>query len=311
MNNLGNSIDWSLAYTEGSPLDAWTGFNPAITIMAMVRNQFFSPPFTWGWNRAENSAISTVAGTQDYTIPLTDFGFLEKVSLTDVNGNIFEIKDIYNSYSLSKTSTAVAARARPNAAAVISSLVGTSINLRFMSVPEAVYLINLTYQKNPINPGPYTLSSVGNVSGGNTPYTGVFDTTAFPSGAFATIKGFATPANNGTFAVVSATSSLLTVANAAGASETAKAYVINGSWAPIPDYYSDVYNNLFLAEALAATDDVRSQVYRQRGVAALVAKSEGLTEMQKSIYIQQMLNLNRDASAVTLKLQQSVQGRGQ
>lgn len=85
---------------------------------------------------------------------------------------------------------------------------------------------------------------------------------------------------------------------------------LSDGWAPIPDNYSDIYNNLFLGEALAVDDDNRSQLYRQRGVAAFLAKAEGLTDTQKNIFAQQWLNRSREDSSVVLKLQQGVQGRG-
>jgi hypothetical protein len=85
---------------------------------------------------------------------------------------------------------------------------------------------------------------------------------------------------------------------------------LTDSWSPIPDSYSDIYNNLFLGESLAVVDDSRSQLYRQRGVAAFLAKAEGLTDTQKNIFAQQWMAQGREQNSVTLKLQQGIQGRG-
>lgn len=85
---------------------------------------------------------------------------------------------------------------------------------------------------------------------------------------------------------------------------------LSDGWAPIPDNYSDIYNNLFLGEAFAVTDEARSQLYRQRGVAAYIAKAEGLTDTQKNIFAQQWLAQSREQGSVVLRLQQGVQGRG-
>jgi hypothetical protein len=85
---------------------------------------------------------------------------------------------------------------------------------------------------------------------------------------------------------------------------------LTDGWAPIPDSYSDIYNNLFLGEAFAAVDDARSQIYRQRGVAAFLAKAEGLTDTQKNIFAQQWMAQGREQSSVVLKLQQGVQAKG-
>jgi hypothetical protein len=146
-----NIIDYSLTYIQYSPLAVGTGNQPAIGIAN--ENQFLitSAPFTWGWNRNEtgptNNPQSTTPGVQDYVFPITDFGFLEKVSLADPNGKVFEVLNVYNTAALAIADTSVNKRARPESAAVISVNYGTSFKLRFIAVPDQVYQINLTYQK--------------------------------------------------------------------------------------------------------------------------------------------------------------------
>jgi hypothetical protein len=312
MLNLQNSINWALPYVEYSPLNAGTAGEPAVSIATMIRNSLLSAPQSHAWNRNENSSTSTVAGTQDYTINLTDFGYLEKCSVTDSSGNTFELKDVYNNLPLSKTTTTTNLRSRPLAVAVLSTIPGTSIKIRFMQIPDQVYTINLTYQ---IAAVPFTanvVASAANAAAGNTSYTGTFTSSLFVAGQAALIAGFTTnAANNGTFTIVSCNSTTLVVANPNGVSESpTAAYAVNAAWYPIPDYYSDVYNWLFLSESLAATDDARAQIYRQRGVATYLARTEGLTEMQRNIFIQQWLGYERNGQSVTLQLQQATQGRG-
>ena len=64
----------------------------------------------------------------------------------------------------------------------------------------------------------YTINSVEAAVGGNTAYTGVFNIGSFPVGSTATVSGFTDgfTANNGTFTIVSCTSTVLTLANAGG-----------------------------------------------------------------------------------------------
>jgi hypothetical protein len=201
----------------------------------MIKNSILGAPLTWAFNRSEDSTQSTTAGTQDYTYAITSLGFLEKVSLTDSNGKIWEIKDVYNFHPLSKASM----QQRPTAVSLIASTPGTNFKIRFMGVPDAIYTINLTYQLFP------------------TQFVNLTD-----------------------------------------------------AWSPIPDSYSDIYNNLFLGEAFAAVDDARAQIYRQRGVAAFLNKSEGLSDTQKNIFAQQYLQQGRETLLGTLKDQQAVQARG-
>ncbi len=83
-----------------------------------------------------------------------------------------------------------------------------------------------------------------------------------------------------------------------------------GTWT-IPTQYSDIYNNLFVGEAMAVVDDNRAQLYRQRGVAALLAKSDGLTEMQVNNFLRQFwARAGRQEMEGSLRTQQSAQSRG-
>lgn len=307
MNTIDSTINWARAFIEYSPLTAGTGSEPAISIASMIRNSVMNAPMSWSWNRFEDSTTVTTVGGQDYTIALTNFGWLEKASLTDSNGKIWEIKDVYNTSALSKSTV----QQRPSAIAVIAYTPGTSVKIRFLGVPESVYTVNLTYQGLAVQFGPFVVNSAGNAAGGNTAYTGIFTPASFPAGGTATIAGFTTVVNNGTFVVVSCTASILTVANAVGVSETISATAINANWSPIPDQFSDVYNNLFLAEAFQAVhEDTDAARYRQRGVAALLAKAEGLTQTQIDIFRSQWLARDSEAQAITLKVQQATQARG-
>lgn len=308
--NLQNTLNWTAAYIQGTPITAWLGMEPAVSIASMIRNSILNPPMTWLFNRNEVT-FPTVVGQQDYILAtMPDLAFVEKVSLTDDQGKVHEIKDVYNNSALAVSSFPQ----RPSAMSVeSSSIISTVLNykLRFLGVPNEIYTVTVTYQKLAPQFGPFFISGAANAAAGNTAYTGTFDVNSFPVGSTAIITGFVThTVNNGSFVVVSVTPTLLTVANAAGVAETIQAYVSNFSWDPIPDQYSDVYNNLFLAEAMAIVDDQRSQVYRQRGVAALLSKASGLTEMQRNAFAQQWLARDVERQSVMGAVQLGHTGRG-
>ena len=295
-------------YVEYSPLAAGTNGEAAVTTATLIRNSLLTPPLSWAWNRKEDSSTPTIIGHQDYVVNLTDFGYLEKCSVTDSSGNTFELKDVYNNLPLSLTNTSVNDRSRPLAVAVLEVSPGVNIKLRFMQAPDAIYTINLTYQAASV---PFTanpITAAANASLGNTAYTGTFNPALFVAGQAAYISGFkANAGNNGTFTIVSCSTTTLVVANSAGVAETIAAFAVNASWFPIPDYYSDIYNWLFLSESLAVTDDARSQQYRQRGVAAFLAKSSGLSDTQKNIFLQQWGSYNREQQNLTLMVQRGSQ----
>jgi hypothetical protein len=65
----------------------------------------------------------------------------------------------------------------------------------------------------------YALTAASAASGGNTTYTGTFSPT-IPVGSLVTITGFTNATNNGTFTVVSCSSTQLVVNNGSGIAET-------------------------------------------------------------------------------------------
>lgn len=307
MFTLFDSINFSQPYINYAPLTAGNNSNPATGVATIIRNAFLNAPMSWSWNRIETT-FSTVAGTQDYTENITNFGWLEKCSLTDTNGNVFEVKDVYNTASLGVSTF----QQQPNAIAVLINIPGTSVKFRFMGVPDEVYTVTLTYQQFSIPFQQFTVTAASNASAGNTTYTGTFIPSYFITGNQATVAGFVTnTVNNGTFVIVSCSSTQLVLANPNGVAETHAATAVNSDWGPIPDSYSDVYNNLFLAEAYGTVDEENQAArYRQRGVAALLSKAEGLTATQINAFLAQFLARDAQTLANTLRVQQGVQSRG-
>lgn len=235
---LQQSVNYAQTFVNYLPLSAQTGSEPAITIGNMVVSFMLNPPFTWPTNRKEDTSLTTTAGTQDYTLSITDFGFLETVTLTDANNKSFAVPKIYNSSVLGLSSEQAA---RPNSACVKIVTPGTSIAIRFLSAPDAIYTGVCTYQKVPV-----------------------------------------------LFSLL--TQDWFTQCN-------------------IPVYYMDIFNNLFLAEAFQVNDDARAGLYRQRGMAALISKSEGLSEMTKNMLMQQAMISDLQTISAQIRTQQAQQAR--
>ena len=312
-NTLQNTINWARPFIQYEPVTAGFGQEPAVSIASMIRNSMLNAPMTWPWNRNELT-FSTVVGTQDYpqAISGSDFAFIENVTLTDDQGSVFQLKDVYNNSALAVSSF----QQRPSAVAAQSVYYTAGAQytkFRFLGVPDAIYTATVEYQKLSPSFGPFFITAVAAASGSplTTAYTGTFDPYSLPVNATVTITGCAASANNGTFVVVTCTTTTLTVKNTAGTAATSQSgYVVNFSWVPIPDQYSDVYNNLFLAEILSLAGDARAQLYRQRGVAAMISKATGLTEMQKSAFSQQWLARDTERQVTTLLIQQGNAVRG-
>lgn len=239
---LQQTINWASTYIQYSPLTAGVANEPAISVGSMIKSTILNAPMCWPWNRAEfalTGGTALVSGIQDYVFNVTDFAFLEKVSLLSADGTYgFELKDVYNTNILGLAATGD--MAQPNSAAVKLYTPGTSVAIRFLPIPDQAYTGFLTYQKF---------------------------------------------------------STLFTV--------------LGSTWAPIPDSFQDIFNNLFLAEAMALVDDAREQLYRQRGIAALLSKAEGLTEMQVNMFLDQYMRRGSiQEQHAQIRTTQSQQARG-
>jgi hypothetical protein len=238
-----DSINYAETFIQYSPLSAGLNFNPATTIANDIQNTMMNAPFIWPWNRNEYSELVLERGTQDYTVDLNDFGFLEKVTLIDPNSHdVFEIKDIYNNIARAVATTSNTQKyQRPNSACIIMVTYGTSLKLRFIGIPDKAYSTVLTYQKLVV------------------PLTTLTGST--------------------------------------------------GTWV-VPDSFTDVFNSLFVGEAMANVDDARAQQYRQRGIATLLAKAEGLTEMQVNAFLEQYWSREHQVQYRTQRTQMSGQAGG-
>ena len=329
MYTLNQTISWAQGYIEYLPLTAGTGMEPALSIASMVRNTILNPPLTWPFNRAEwlintpNTPASLTAGVQDYVFPITNFSYLEKVSLLGVsptgNGAMygFELKDIYNTYILGVPYTGTAGQAQPNGVAVKYYTPCSNVAMRFLSVPDQSYTGVITYQKTPLPFTEYSLEAVDVISG--VAYYSFTNPQGCPLvsnlnsfvGQDMYVSGFDIATNNGTFTVIAITSTYVILNNPNAVTDVASATMVNIDWFPIPDSFMDVFNNLFLAEALTVADDPKEQIYRQRGIAALLAKAEGLSDMDRNVFLMQYLSRGTvQQLAAQQRVQQGSQARG-
>jgi hypothetical protein len=85
---------------------------------------------------------------------------------------------------------------------------------------------------------------------------------------------------------------------------------LTGTWAPIPDRYSYIYNYGFLALALAYYDDPRFPLFNQKFVAHLLGTQQGLTETERNLFIDTWNLIARQEALMGIKTQQGRQALG-
>lgn len=80
-------------------------------------------------------------------------------------------------------------------------------------------------------------------------------------------------------------------------------------WTPIPDEYAYIYNWGFLTMMQLYADDYRFQLSNQKFVAHLLAASEGLSEMEKNLFLGNWLTITDQQTTSQLRIQQGHQAR--
>src|SRR5260370_36207935 len=108
-NLLSDTVAFIVPFARYQAANIGTSNMPIIGIANIVRNIIFSSPLTWRFNRnTVNLTGPVVAGTQDYTQNISDFGFLEASSVND-GTKTFQIDDVMNTEALA----ASVSQARP------------------------------------------------------------------------------------------------------------------------------------------------------------------------------------------------------
>jgi hypothetical protein len=231
------------------PQSAGTNNEPLISSANMLMGIFLSPPFKWSWNR-NTANFPTVVNQQDYPVALSDFGFLEKATVTDSSGNLMELtqKDLISEIG----AVGGDPPGRPTFICVLQDDNAGNITFRLSSVPDAIYTIKLTYQKAPLL-----------IASGNITFT-----------------------------------------------STTGAYSGSAIWAPIPDKYNFILQNGMTALMMAATSgDPRFQVFWSRFLAGIIGVAEGLDEMDKVLFLGNMLNFATQVTAAQMAVTQGRQAK--
>lgn len=141
-NTIQTSINWAQGYIGYLVPTVGTNGEPAVTAANMVQQIMQSPPFTFPWNRVTVQQAVT-AGTQDYTISATNFGYLENCTLLNGTTNKYSPCDVKNTTVIGKSND----QQRPNVLSVQTSIPGTSITVRFLGVPDVNYTAYIDYQQ--------------------------------------------------------------------------------------------------------------------------------------------------------------------
>jgi hypothetical protein len=143
-NTLSRSISVAQNFLKNAPLTGIGGnpLEPAASIGDYTRQFMLAPPFGWRWNRV-TTTFNTVAGTQDYTKVLTNFGWLESASTNDNLGSAGSIVAMQNRLNESEDGS----QSRPRYISARLDDDTGDITFRLLPTPDTVYTVSVTYQK--------------------------------------------------------------------------------------------------------------------------------------------------------------------
>jgi len=287
-NTILDSMEWAKKFNYDRQQGIGNYLEPAKTSANLVMQTILSPPFDWWWNAQEITfTCNPVATTASATLAIINNGVLTLESTnTFAIQQLLLLSDFASIPSLNGQSIVVATNAGgtmtaninfPNHASTPDVGIITAATTQDYTVPvpffshiEHASLLNIS-----ATPARWVeLEMKNNLSLDTSP-------TARP--------GFINPqyqdaSGNVTFRLMPAPN--LAYPIDIHAQNVAPLITsLNQTWAPLPDYFSYIYNWGFLALMWAFSDDPRAAQASQKFVANLLGRAEGLTETDRQIFL--------------------------
>jgi hypothetical protein len=302
---LQNTIDAITPFCRYMAANIGTNNEPILSIATRVRNLMLAPPFVWRFNRALTT-VSLSFAVQDYTQTISDLQFIEKSAVVPA-------ATITNVAAGAGTATITAPNSFVKGAAVwITGLTNTQLNVSGATILTA-------------SSSQFTFASTATISS-------VADSGTAISGKVEEVPNILNSEVITETTTIGRPQTLCALTNdGAGVhklrymprpdqqylnyityqkSPVAFASLSDG-WAPVPDAFADIYDNLCLGYYMDSCQDPRGPQYRATGAAALLARAEGLDKMEGAIFLAPYLHLEAAQIIAQLGTQQGVQATGQ
>lgn len=290
-----NTIEWSKKFNFGRRSAIGNYLEPAMTCANTVLQTVVGAPFAWRWNRVVTGFV-TVAGQQDYTL----FNYLPN---TAVKLGWYTVDDAGNS-QLCTVPGATGASVNWN-----HTKGGTTTDSGVTWTNMGPVIANAT--------GSYSLNWIETSSVQDSKSKWFELTSKLVLGldsATARPQYLAAQSDDG---LGNVTFRLMPVPDAAypvAITLQQKPPLFTKTsqlWTPMPDEYSRIYNWGFLSLMWLFADDPRFQMANAKFVSGLLGASEGLTETQRNIFLQNWQQITGQPMSNQDKMQQGYQARGQ
>jgi hypothetical protein len=139
--NIMSSALFALPFLGYQPVNV-SNNEPALTAANLTKQTILGPPFSWPWNRA-TFQFEINSDSQDYEVSIPNWGFVEKVWVTDENDNVTEIK-------VRLSLAAESHIQRPQSISVQNQNGDGTVIFRMNAIPDQAYTVNGFYQQAPI-----------------------------------------------------------------------------------------------------------------------------------------------------------------
>lgn len=291
-----DSMEWVKKFVYNRPLSLDSFKEPIKTAANIIKQTILGPPFGWRWNNVVTGFVCT-AGVQDYKLGnwSANAAFSSAFRIIDTNGNSQRVSvagtsgGLAPSWNGTTTGTTVDGSVTwVNDGAIANS----SSNYTFgwidvASVQDIAPTAPKWYEMEP-------KISLGLESSQARPtkIAAQFDN---GHGAI-TFRAMPVPDRSYPISLtIQEKSSLFTS--------------LNGTWDPIPDEYSYIYQTGLLALIFMYADDPRFSVMNQKFVAHLLGANQGLTDTERNIFLNNWFAQSGQAFSNQINLQQGNQAR--
>ena len=296
------SVEWAKRFVFQRPLAIGNFLEPAITSANIILQTILGAPFKWRWNRAVIGFV-TQTGVQDYTIfnwtpsTVVQIGYV----LIDSEGFSQQVTTAGTTKSGSEPSFNETVGGTTSDGSAVWTNMGS---------------IGITHFNTTYNFGWIENSSLRDINQNTCGYEwkqispkidlALDSAQARPHSIAAE---FDDGNGNTTFRLMPVPDKAYSVA----ITVQQKPPVMVGTdstWEPIPDEYSRLYNWGFLALMYMYADDARFQFANQKFIANLLSTSEGLTETEVNIMLNNWQQITGAVPVMTDNIGQGRQGRG-
>lgn len=325
---LVDTINWAKAFVGFADLAIGKNAEPALSIANIVLQTITGPPFLWAWNRNKQQFFLT-PGTQDYLQTFSDWGFLEVLSVqagfavlqssSTGSGVATYLVDVpnyptpsVNPFVVGQFVTVTGSKNTPalNVLNVPVIAIGTVVT----TPADTVY--SFSVQQTGLNaPGFSEVPTCVATIFGNKAYPCEVKYEAITE---ATEQGrpmivgqhLSDSGDSGSIVFRFLSVPDVTYSAVVTYQKSLPTFSSVASLWNIPDYLEYVFNYGFLGLVLDYFDDPRAAHYHQMFIATLLGRAEGLSSMDKNMFLGNWLALQNQFAGAAAKTQQGIQARG-